>query len=154
MQISSKQRSTNTSTRSLLNTPPHEIVVLTDKERDEIDFEAKTIIRQTMDRVKKMEDLEKGMYVNEGVADEVRRSRIEGIGFLERFMMSSEEEERNVLLSTHRGAITWYLSKKLSEASDIQRNQQEARLLREVEKSKRYTIYDYIHVVCSTVLPA
>jgi len=37
-----------------------EIGFLTDKERDEIDFEAKTIIRQTMDRVKKMETLEKG----------------------------------------------------------------------------------------------
>jgi hypothetical protein len=33
---------------------------LTDKERDEIDFEAKSIIRQTMDRVKTMENLEKG----------------------------------------------------------------------------------------------
>jgi hypothetical protein len=31
-------------------------------------------------------------------------------------------------LSTHRGAITWYLSKQLSKASDIQRNQQEVRL--------------------------
>ena len=38
----------------------HEIGFLTDKERDEIDFEAKTIIRQTMDRVKTMEALEKG----------------------------------------------------------------------------------------------
>ena len=39
-----------------------EIVSLTDKQRDEIDFEAKTIIRQTMDRVKTMENLEKGEY--------------------------------------------------------------------------------------------
>jgi hypothetical protein len=38
-----------------------EVVSLTDKERDEIDFEAKTIIRQTMDRVKAMENLEKGI---------------------------------------------------------------------------------------------
>jgi hypothetical protein len=37
-----------------------EITSLTDKERDEIDFEAKSIIRQTMDRVKTMENLEKG----------------------------------------------------------------------------------------------
>ena len=37
-----------------------EIISLTDKERDEIDFEAKSIIRQTMDRVKMMENLEKG----------------------------------------------------------------------------------------------
>jgi syntaxin 18 len=43
----------------------------------------------------------------------------------------------NVLVSTHRGAITWYLSKKLTEASDVQRNQQEVRLMREVEKSRR-----------------
>jgi len=47
-----------------------------------------------------------------------------------------------MLLSTHRGAITWYLSKQLSKASDIQRNQQEVRLMREVEKSKRYTLLE------------
>ena len=46
----------------------------------------------------------------------------------------------NVLLSTHRGSITWYLNKKLTEASEMQRNQQEVRLRREVEKSKRYSI--------------
>jgi hypothetical protein len=67
-----------------------------------------------------------------------RRSKTENTGFLARFIADSEQEAKNVLLSTHRGAITWYLSKKLSEASDIQRNQQEVRLMREVEKSKRY----------------
>ena len=67
-----------------------------------------------------------------------RRSKTEKSGFLGRLLMSPEEEALNFLLSTHRGAITWYLSKKLSEASDMQRNQQEVRLMREVEKSKRY----------------
>jgi syntaxin 18 len=66
-----------------------------------------------------------------------RRSKTEKTGFLGRLLISPEEEALNVLLSTHRGAITWYLSKRLSEASDIQRNQQEVRLMREVEKSKR-----------------
>lgn len=41
-----------------------EIVSLTDKERDEIDFEAKTIIRRTMDRIKTMENLEEGTHEN------------------------------------------------------------------------------------------
>lgn len=109
--------------------------VLTDKDRDEIDFEAKTIIRQTMDRIKKIEDLEKGILVI--AADIERRARARKTGFLERLVMRPEEEAMSVLLSTHRGAITWYLSKKLSEASDIQRIQQEVRLMREVEKSKR-----------------
>jgi syntaxin 18 len=53
-------------------------------------------------------------------------------------MLRPEEEAMNVMLSTHRGAITWFLSKRLTETSDIQRNQQEVRLMREVEKSKRY----------------
>lgn len=114
----------------------NDIVSLTDKERDEIDFEAKTIIRQTMDRVQKMEDLEKGKH-HFCLLIPVRRSRMEKSGFLDRLVMKPEEEAMSVLLSTHRGAITWYLSKKLSEASDIQRNQQEVRLMREVEKSKR-----------------
>lgn len=67
-----------------------------------------------------------------------RRSKIENTGFLGRFLRNEEEEGMNVLLSTHRGVITWYLSKKLSQASDLQRNQQEVRLMRQVEKSKRY----------------
>jgi syntaxin 18 len=120
-----------------------EITSLTDKERDEIDFEAKSIIRQTMDRVKAMENLEQGDFPqrNSRLCLE-RRSRTEKTGFLARYMVSSEEEMRNMLLSTHRGAITWYLSKQLSKASDIQRNQQEVRLMREVEKSKRYTLLE------------
>jgi hypothetical protein len=47
---------TNTQSR----VPKGDIVSLTDKERDEVDFEAKMIIRQTMDRIKTMEALERG----------------------------------------------------------------------------------------------
>jgi hypothetical protein len=50
--------SSKITTQSLLN--DHEILSLTDKERDEIDFEAKTIIRQTMNRLEIMKSLEKG----------------------------------------------------------------------------------------------
>ena len=60
------------------------------------------------------------------------------MGFLQRLMLTPEEEAMNAMLATHRGAITWYLSKRLTETSDIQRNQQEVRLMREVEKSKRF----------------
>ena len=112
---------------------------MTDKERDEIDYEANAIIRQTMNQVKVMEHNEQGklrFYVVEVIVE--RRARIEKSGFLERLMTTPEEEARNTLLSTHRGAVSWYLSKKLKEASDIQRYQQEVRLQREVEKSKRY----------------
>ena len=74
------------------------------------------------------------------MANVVRRSRMEKLGFLDRLIMKPEQEALSVLLSTHRGAITWFLSKKLSEASDIQRNQQQVRLMRQVEKSKRYNL--------------
>jgi syntaxin 18 len=67
-----------------------------------------------------------------------RREKEDKARGLLRFIVRGEQEALNALLSTHRGAITWYLSKKLSEASDIQRNQQEVRLMREVEKSKRF----------------
>ena len=55
-------RQTTNLSQSLLK--DQEITSLTDKERDEIDFEAKSIIRQTMDRVKTMENLEKGDFHN------------------------------------------------------------------------------------------
>ena len=121
---------------------------LTGKERDEIDFEAKSIIRQTMTRIQVLENLEKGTSPLHLLAESSctfgtmlsvieRRQKNEKKGFLERMMKSKEEEALETLLSTHRGAINWYLSKKLTEASDIQRDQQETRLKREVEKSKR-----------------
>ena len=73
-----------------------------------------------------------------------RRERIEKSGFLERMMTTPVEEARQILVSTHRGAVSWYLSKKLKEASDIQRYQQEVRLQREVEKSKRYCLSEIL----------
>jgi hypothetical protein len=63
MQIGPSRALSRTPSRSptspLLN-HGHEITSLTDKERDEIDFEAKSIIRQTMDRIQQMERLENG----------------------------------------------------------------------------------------------
>ena len=50
----------STETGPVLN--GQKITTLTDKQRDEIDFEAKSIIRQTMNRIKTMEDLETGTW--------------------------------------------------------------------------------------------
>lgn len=60
-------------------------------------------------------------------------------------MSDPDEDALNALLSTHRGAITWYLSNRLTEASDIQRNQQEVRLMREVEKTKRFVAISLLY---------
>jgi syntaxin 18 len=60
-------------------------------------------------------------------------------------MLTADETSSNILISTHRGAILWYLSKKLSEISEMQRNQQETRLMREVEKSKRYLLVHSVY---------
>jgi hypothetical protein len=60
MQINPSRYSTNSTPISVLG-HSGDVISLTDKQRDEIDFEAKTIIRQTMDRVKVMENLERRM---------------------------------------------------------------------------------------------
>ena len=45
---------------SIFSDSPHTVTSLTDKERDEIDFEAKTIIRRIMDQIKVMQKFEEG----------------------------------------------------------------------------------------------
>ena len=68
---------------------------------------------------------------------EERRALIQNRSFISRLLSDPLENARDLLLSTHRDAMAWYLSKKLKETSDLQRDQQEVRLMREVERSKR-----------------
>jgi hypothetical protein len=40
-------------------------------------------------------------------------------------------------IRAHRGAITWWLNKRLADVSSLQREQQELRLRREIERQRR-----------------
>ncbi len=43
----------------------------------------------------------------------------------------------NDILPAIRSSITWYLNKRLTEVSKIQKDQQETRIMKEIEKHER-----------------
>lgn len=108
-----------------------DIGTLTDNERDEIDFQAKVIIRRCMDRIKELEHAEKVRKEKEVTAS------TKGIaGFLGSLLISSESTLARDTLALHRSSMIWLLNKRLAQVSELQKSQQEIRLQRELEKSE------------------
>ncbi|KAJ7068177.1 snare protein syntaxin 18/UFE1 [Mycena amicta] len=103
---------------------------LSNPERDEIDLQAKTILTRCADRVKELEALEKRRV--ELVASKKNP--------LTRFLPARLREDAVTLSSdvvaAHRSSITWYLNRRLTEASQSQKEMQEERVKRQLERSK------------------
>ncbi|CAM0139073.1 hypothetical protein VKS41_003615 [Umbelopsis sp. WA50703] len=116
---------------SLFSAFPRTITHLTDNERDEIDFQAKMIIRRCMDRVKDLEEAEKVRQESVRSRNSKQFSR-----FLSNILATPETVNSEDLLAVHRSSVIWLLNKRLMEVSQIQKNQQETRLMRAVEKSE------------------
>jgi syntaxin 18 len=116
---------------SLFSAFPRTITHLTDKERDEIDFQAKMIIRRCMDRVKDLEEAEKLRQDTVKSHSATQLSR-----FLISMLSAPETTRSEDLLAVHRSSVVWLLNKRLMEVSQLQKNQQETRLMRAVEKSE------------------
>lgn len=101
---------------------------LTDRERDEIDFQAKLIIRRCIDRIKELESAENTRQQQEASKPTNRLAQ-----FLSSVLLPSSTED---VLFVHRSSITWLLNQQLIKVSQIQKDQQEIRLTREIEKSE------------------
>ncbi|KAI8891279.1 hypothetical protein K501DRAFT_281357 [Backusella circina FSU 941] len=112
---------------SLFSLFPSDISHLTDRERDEIDFQAKLIIRRCIDRIKELEESEK-------IRKENQTHKKNGI--LTQWFHSVLSSPAEDILSVHRSSMTWLLNQKLMEVSKLQKDQQEIRLEREIEKSE------------------
>lgn len=101
---------------------------LTDRERDEIDFQAKIIIRRCIDRIKELEESEKIRQANEAANPASRLAH-----FFSSVLLPSMTED---VLFVHRSSIAWFLNQQLMQVSQIQKDQQEIRLMRELEKNE------------------
>ncbi|ORY96318.1 hypothetical protein BCR43DRAFT_491486 [Syncephalastrum racemosum] len=101
---------------------------LTDPERDEIDYQAKVIIQRCLDSIRELEHVEK-------IRLEQPKPRHRLAGLLSAVLHESNHEREDVL-ALHRSSILWLLNKRLTEASQLQKSQQETRLTREIEKSE------------------
>ncbi|EEB93691.1 hypothetical protein MPER_07617 [Moniliophthora perniciosa FA553] len=103
---------------------------LSNEERDEIDLQARVILSRCAERVKEMEALEKRRV-------ELLASKVNPITrFLPPRLRQDESSALNNFIAAHHTSITWYLNRRLAEASQSQKEMQEERVKRQLERSK------------------
>jgi hypothetical protein len=118
---------------------------LTDKEREEIDANAKQLLRELNHAVKGLSDTEQLRQDAERAIALKKRAK-SGMGMIGRWAAggaitakSPEEllqEAKANTIKVHRESIIWYLQRQLEECGRFQSSMMEVRLSREVEKSK------------------
>lgn len=98
---------------------------LTDKQRDEIDYEMRMILQQQMTQIRQLEDLEKQ-----------RVEKHELRSGLAKFLADPKSEGTNKTIELHRAGIFWFLNDHLKTVSQMHAQQQELRLRRQLDKSR------------------
>ncbi|KAF6762708.1 hypothetical protein DFP72DRAFT_1001237 [Ephemerocybe angulata] len=103
---------------------------LSNEERDQIDLQARVILQRCSTRVKEMEALEQRRA-------ELLASKVNP--FLRLLPARLREDESTLssgVLAAHRSSITWYLSRRLAETSQLQKGMQEERVKRQLERTR------------------
>ncbi|KAK0206506.1 snare protein syntaxin 18/UFE1 [Desarmillaria ectypa] len=103
---------------------------LSNEERDQIDLQARLILSRCADRVKEMEALEKRR------AELVASKTNPLTRFLPARLRQDESSIASDFIAAHHSSITWYLNRRLAEASQSQKIMQEERVKRELERSR------------------
>ncbi|KAJ4466496.1 hypothetical protein J3R30DRAFT_3310935 [Lentinula aciculospora] len=103
---------------------------LSNEQRDQIDIHARQILTRCSDNIKQLEVSEKRRA--EHVSSQVNR--------LTRLLPTRLRQDASSISSNfvaaHHSSITWYLSRRLAEASQKQKEMQEERVKRELERSR------------------
>ncbi|KAJ3999512.1 hypothetical protein F5050DRAFT_930403 [Lentinula boryana] len=103
---------------------------LSNEQRDQIDIHARQILTRCSDNIKQMEASEKKRA--EHVLSQVNRlTRLLPVRLRQDASSISSD-----FIAAHRSSITWYLSRRLAEASQKQKEMQEERVKRELERSR------------------
>ncbi|KAK0468314.1 snare protein syntaxin 18/UFE1 [Desarmillaria tabescens] len=103
---------------------------LSNEERDQIDLQARLILSRCADRVKEIEALEKRR------AELVASKTNPLTRFLPARLRQDESSIASDFIAAHHSSITWYLNRRLAEASQSQKIMQEERVKRELERSR------------------
>lgn len=124
---------------------------LTDEERDQVDLQARVILSRCADRVKEMETLEKRavcfspLFLKRPLkinCFSTGRAELaaSNVNPLTRFLPARLKSNNSTILSdftaAHHSSITWYLSRRLTEASQNQKEMQEERVKRQLERTR------------------
>ncbi|MCJ1253734.1 hypothetical protein MMC24_001546 [Lignoscripta atroalba] len=119
----------------------------TDKQRDQIDAESKSTLRDLnagIHQLAEAEQLRQNTVINLAQKRKARngfkalgRWAAGGVGESSKKSPEEElEEARHNTIKVQRESVIWYLRRKLEEAAEVQRGMMELRLEREVERSK------------------
>ena len=96
---------------------------LTDKQREEIDYEVKASVREAAARVKELESVE-----------EERRQVIDSKPYWTKLLRDPADDAQSKVLATHRSGITWYLNHTLLSISQKHADTKTIRLNKEEDK--------------------
>ncbi|KAF9006473.1 hypothetical protein BDQ17DRAFT_1351809 [Cyathus striatus] len=103
---------------------------LTNEERDQIDLQAKIILTRCSDRIKEMEIMERRRM-------ELVASRSYPLmRLLPARLRQDDSTIASDFLAAHHSSVTWYLSRRLTETSQIQKDMQEERVKRHLERTR------------------
>ncbi|ORY84837.1 hypothetical protein BCR37DRAFT_345050, partial [Protomyces lactucae-debilis] len=110
---------------SVASSSTGEIHHLTDKQRDEIDYEVKTSLRDALSRVQALESVESK-----------RRAQLEGTSRFARWLRDPDVDAQAAQLGAHHVSMTWYLNHFLVGLSNQHAEQRTIRFEREEEKRR------------------
>ncbi|KAF9226459.1 snare protein syntaxin 18/UFE1 [Gyrodon lividus] len=107
-----------------------EVRYLSNEERDQIDLQARVILTRCADRVKEMEALEKRRA-------ELAASSVNPLArFLPTRLVHGDSTMLSEYMAAHHSSMTWYLNRRLTEASQNQKELQEERVKRQLERTR------------------
>lgn len=101
---------------------------MTDKQRDEVDYETKAAIQNITRKIRALERWEEER--------QTRNSAGQSGGWITSLMKDPLQEGVENTVGKHRDAVLWYLNDRLRSVSELQQSQQETRVNRQLEKSR------------------
>ncbi|TGJ78694.1 hypothetical protein E0Z10_g10065 [Xylaria hypoxylon] len=117
---------------------------LSDREREEIDANAKKMLRELNASIRRLADIEQARADIEGKV--IQKKYVRGLGALGAWASGgvstgkspehAAAEDRAKTISTHRDSVLWLLRHRLQECVKTQQDMMEIRLMREMEKSR------------------
>ncbi|KAI0055967.1 snare protein syntaxin 18/UFE1 [Artomyces pyxidatus] len=106
------------------------IKYLSNEERDQIDMQARVILSRCADRVKEMELSEK--HRSELAAKQTNPL----LRLLPARLKHDSESSMSDFIAAHNSGVTWYLTRRLAEVSQSQKDMQEERVRRQTERTR------------------
>ncbi|KAI0729351.1 snare protein syntaxin 18/UFE1 [Fomitopsis betulina] len=103
---------------------------LTDAERDQIDLQARVILSRCSERVKELEAVEKRR------AELVTSRKNPLTRLLPARLRQDDSSATSDFVAAHHSSITWYLSRRLADASQSLKAMQEERMKRQLERTR------------------